>query len=171
MAELHTHTGSGKNVKNKSSNRRSTRVDLTPMVDLGFLLITFFVFTTTMARPTTLDLLEPMEGKQLSVGASGAMTIILSKDHTLFYYHGLLSNANIPGPIYKTDLKNIRQLILQKKLNTDLSKLMFIIKGEVTSTYGDNIDLLDEMFICQIPAGHFAEAEMDDEERKLTASR
>ena len=74
----------------KKAKKLSTRVDMTPMVDLGFLLITFFVFTATMSSPTTLDLNMPKDIKkqedQTEVKESSVLTIMLGKADQVYYY-------------------------------------------------------------------------------------
>src|SRR4051812_26177185 len=108
MAEINTSTNSSnKKSFSKSRNRRSTKVDLTPMVDLGFLLITFFVFTTAMSTPKVMDLDETKEGPPKPVKASGAMTILIAKNHQLYYYYGILNNQTPANLIHKTSFKEI----------------------------------------------------------------
>jgi biopolymer transport protein ExbD len=73
----------------KKAKRLSTTLDMTPMVDLGFLLITFFIFTTTMAQPTAMNLFMPKDvdkpEDQTKVKESGAFTIMLGKQDVVYY--------------------------------------------------------------------------------------
>ena len=81
----------------KKAKKLSTRVDMTPMVDLGFLLITFFIFTATMKSPTTMDLNMPKESDEkdeTKIKQSGALTILLGKGDHVYYYEGELTQDN-----------------------------------------------------------------------------
>jgi biopolymer transport protein ExbD len=151
MAEMDT-SGGGKHKKGpgvKKGKKLSTRVDLTPMVDLGFLLITFFIFTTTLSQPTALKLNLPKDTdkpeEQTKTKASGALTIMLGKDRNLFYYEGELAPN---GANFKSaNFKEIRDVVLSKKQNTKPEDFMVVIKPTDESTYKDFVDILDEMNI------------------------
>lgn len=156
------------NNKKAKGNKRSTRVDLTPMVDLGFLLITFFVFTTNMSKPKAMTMVEPKaDGKLRPVPQSGATTFILSGNNKVFYYNGALSENATGSEILETNFEGLRDIIADKKKSTPLGKLMFLIKSTPESTYKNAIDVLDEMTISNIPAGHYAEVEISEKEMKL----
>lgn len=70
----------------RRSVKHNLKIDMTPMVDLGFLLISFFVITTELSKPTTMDLFMPKDGKPMDLGASDALTILLDNDNTFWYY-------------------------------------------------------------------------------------
>lgn len=103
----------------KKAKKHSTFVDMTPMVDLGFLLITFFVFTATMSTPTTLDLNMPKDIKdekdQTEAKESGVLSIMLGKGDQVYYYEGKLEVAEGKNNFQSTTFKGIRDVILDKK--------------------------------------------------------
>jgi biopolymer transport protein ExbD len=171
MAEMDTSSGGGhkKGPGVKKAKKLSTRVDLTPMVDLGFLLITFFVFTTTMSQSTAMNMNEPKDDpdQQLKVKNSGAMTILLGKNDQVYYYYGQLEADKVSEQFKSTNFKDIRELILAKKKATNIDDLMYIIKSDKESTFKNAIDILDEMTISAVPPGHYAEVDMTDTEQQL----
>src|SRR5690349_24880490 len=102
----------------KKAKKLSTRVDMTPMVDLGFLLITFFIFTATMKSPTTMDLNMPKESDEkdeTKIKQSGALTIMLGKDDHVYYYEGELTQENASSTFKSSTFKDIRKVIIDKK--------------------------------------------------------
>src|SRR5689334_4099799 len=103
----------------KKAKKLSTRVDMTPMVDLGFLLITFFIFTATMSTPTTMDLNMPKETdkkeEQTEIKQSGALTIMLGKNDQVYYYEGELKPENASQIFKKTTFAGIRDEIIRKR--------------------------------------------------------
>lgn len=155
MAELDTSSQGGHKKKGpgvKKAKKLSTRVDLTPMVDLGFLLITFFIFTTTMSQPTALRLFLPKDTEkqedQNKVKNSGVLTVLMNRDNNVYYYEGEL----LPdGSNFKTsNFKDVRQVILDKKKNTKPEDFVVIIKPGPDATYKNTVDMLDEMFIGDV---------------------
>ncbi|MEJ7766863.1 MAG: biopolymer transporter ExbD [Chitinophagaceae bacterium] len=151
MAEMDTSSGGGhkKGPGVKKGKKMSTRVDLTPMVDLGFLLITFFIFTTTMSQPTAMRLFLPKDTdkpeEQNKAKESGALTLLLGKNDVVYYYEGILSPD---GANFKTtSFKEIREVILTKKRSTNPKDFVVIIKPHEESTYKNAVDALDEMTI------------------------
>ena len=122
---------------------------MTPMVDLGFLLITFFIFTTTMAQPTAMNLFMPKDvekqEEQNKVKESGAFTIMLGKEDQVYYYEGL-----DPTQLKSASFKTIRDEIIRKKKSTNPEDLVMIIKPTPDATYKNTVDILDEMTINEI---------------------
>lgn len=136
---------------------------MTPMVDLGFLLITFFVFTTTISTHTATDLFMPNEGPvdPTKLPKSLALTILLDDNNNIYYYQGDMSEAINTNKIFKTDYstyKGIGQIIRQKQKDIDASGkfkegrsgMMLIIKPTPLSVYKNVIDALDEVMINDV---------------------
>jgi biopolymer transport protein ExbD len=152
MADLDVAESGGGHKKGpgvKKAKKLSTKVDMTPMVDLGFLLITFFIFTTTMSQPTAMDLIMPKDtdklDEQTKVKESGALTIMMGKADGVYYYEGL-----DPTKIQASSYKAIRDVILNKKKNTKPEDLVIIIKPDNDANYKNVVDILDEMTISEI---------------------
>ena len=122
MASIDTGGGDSGHKKGpgvKKAKKLSTRVDMTPMVDLGFLLITFFIFTATMSSPTTMDLNMPKESDkkedETKIKQSGALTILLGKQDKVYYYEGELTPENASSIFKSGTFKTIRDEIIKKK--------------------------------------------------------
>jgi len=149
MAEMEVKESSKKGPGVKKSKKHSTRVDLTPMVDLGFLLITFFIFTTAVQQPTSMNLNMPKDTKDpnldTKVKESGSLTLLLGKANVIYYYFG-----NDPATMQTTNYKDVRKVILDKKKSTPATDLFIIIKPDKDATYKDAVDVLDEMDINNI---------------------
>lgn len=149
MAEMEVKESTKKGPGVKKSKKHSTRVDLTPMVDLGFLLITFFIFTTTVSQPTAMNLNMPKDTKDpnmdTKVKESGSLTLILGKANEIYYYYG-----NDPSTMQTVGYKGVRDVILKKKKSTPASDLFIIIKPDKDATYKNAVDILDEMDINDI---------------------
>ena len=131
----------------RKSKKLSTRIDLTPMVDLGFLLITFFIFTTALSEPKVMKLIMPKDtGTMTPTTESGALTILPTVNGTVYYYEGNFEEAKFKS----ATLKNLREVIIHKKKITPAQKLYVIIKPSKASDYGDVVNVLDEMLINDI---------------------
>lgn len=154
MAEMDTSGGGGhkKGPGVKKSKKLSTRVDLTPMVDLGFLLITFFIFTTTMSQATAMKLFLPKDTEkpeeQNKVKASGALTIMMDKNNSVFYYEGEL--APDASNFKSSTFKEIREEIINKMKSTDPKDFVVVIKPGPDATYKNTVNMLDEMTINEV---------------------
>ena len=168
MAEMNTAPQGDK--RGTRSNKKSTRVDMTPMVDLGFLLITFFMLPTTMAKPKTMDLIMPKEeGDPMSLPAKKALTVILGPDNRIAWYEGIGDDPAMPPQVHYTSYANrkgIRDVIIQKKaaVYQDFHKneLMVLIKADRASNYKNVVDIMDEMLINKVD--RYAVVDISDKE-------
>ena len=162
MAELDTSGGGHKKGPGvKKGKKLSTRVDLTPMVDLGFLLITFFIFTTTMSQPTAFKLFLPddkvIPEDQNKAKESGVLTIMMGADNHIYYYEGQLKpdGSNFLSASYNGE-NSIRDVILKKKAEVRSRSrdaenpekdFVVVIKPSADCNYQNVVDILDEMAI------------------------
>lgn len=135
MADIESGGGGGKHGGGKpKTKKQSTRVDFTPMVDLGFLLITFFMLTTTMSKPKTMEITFPVDKKDetapdLTIKESQAFTIILGEKDRIYYYQGM-DSVNMQTTNFGPN--GIRKILLDanRKLNASVDSIP-ILKEQV----------------------------------------
>ncbi len=166
MAELGNSGGGGGKKNGKVRSKKSDpRVDLTAMVDLAFLLITFFMLTTSLSKPQSMDLGLPDKEdkdepeKDIKVDQRRTMTIIMGDKDRIKWYHGLLEAPEVNGkPTNAVYGKNgLRKEILSRVVSIPQTTgnkdkgLIVIIKPSKKSTYKNLVDVLDEMAICKVP--------------------
>lgn len=181
MASLDTGDSGGGHKKGpgvKKAKKQSTKVDMTPMVDLAFLLITFFIFTATMNSPTTLDLNMPKDtddkDQKTKTKESGSLTVLLGKGDQVYYYEGKLEQETASQQFKQTTYKGIRDEIIRKKREVEANYVrdpeceqekasknkpisdckqkdfFVIIKPNDEASYKNVVDMLDEMTINRV---------------------
>ena len=183
MAELNTGDGgSKKGDKKVRSKKQNSKVDLTAMVDLAFLLITFFMLTTTLSKPQSMNLGLPDKdedptAKPIKVDENRTMTILLGKDNKLVRYVGLLATPVLGGAPkdFTYGKEGIRAELIDRKekvlaYSTAKGKpkngMIVIIKPSKKSNYRNLVDILDEMAIVDVPTYAIVN-EFTPEEAKL----
>lgn len=145
------------------------RVDLTAMVDMNFLLLTFFILSTTLSKPKAMEIVMPYTDNEMDVDEQNkvkkdvALTILLSKDNRVYYYEGIGDDENdSPQTILSSfnDRGGIRDAIIEKKKKVESliangtlrasDHATVLIKADTNSTTADLINILDEMTINAI---------------------
>lgn len=186
MAELNTGDGGGKKGGGKvRSKKQNSKVDLTAMVDLAFLLITFFMLTTTLSKPQSMSLGLPDKDPKddtppVKVDENRTMTIILGDNNKIVRYVGLLATPVAGGAPkeFTFGKEGIRKELLSRKksvleYSTALGKpkngIIVIIKPTKKSNYRNLVDILDEMVIAGVET-YAIVPEFSPEEAKLVSS-
>nr|WP_242929472.1 biopolymer transporter ExbD [Pontibacter vulgaris] len=172
MAEVQQQADSGKGGK-KRAKKMSTKIDMTPMVDLAFLLLTFFMLTTTFSKPQTMEINMPVkpenEEEQMPLKASNALTIIMGENDKLFYYYGLGDPADNPEVIESDYSANgIRKVLISPKVRGN-DKMTVLIKPMEKSRYKNVVDILDEMKITDTKK--FALVDITENDKKLVSTK
>lgn len=131
------------------------------MVDLGFLLITFFIFTTRLSENKAMKLLMPNDEPTKSptkLDYRLALTVLLDKNNRLYYYHGRFEDAVQQQALLPSGYNvnnGIGEIIRQKQMAIDASgafaegrkEMMLVIKPSAGSNFKNLVDALDEVLI------------------------
>jgi len=154
MAEINSDGGHDRQRKgSQRSKKLSTKVDLTPMVDLGFLLITFFMLTASWSKPRAFELNLPAgEKPDQPIGRNASLTLIPVAGEKVFYFHGILQEAidtneyGVTGFAISNGIGDVireKQRQMDKYFKGGRKEMMLIIKPSSGSYYKSIVDVLD----------------------------
>jgi biopolymer transport protein ExbD len=147
----------------KGRKLSTPRIDLTPMVDLGFLLITFFMYTTTMARPKVMEIGVPPANVPPGTPAPAEATLVLipTQGHRVAYYAGTdPSMVNLRSCSFN-EANSLRRLLghesarvkaLPASFSSEAHQLHVLIKPDTAAAYEDIVNTIDEMTIAAVPS-------------------
>ena len=179
MAQIEESGGGGKGKKGKGK-KHAPSVDMTPMVDLAFLLITFFMLTTTFSKPQTMQLNMPdktKDNQKQQSKASETLTLLLAKDDKVLWFQGLPDGAKLEETDYSGE--GLRKLIMEKTKqigtyvdvndnNIVKNKIVVIIKPMDESKYKNVVDVLEEINITVTKV--YAIVDVTPEEKTLVTN-
>ena len=170
MSEVQQQESSDKGGKHKKvrAKKSSTHVDMTPMVDLAFLLLTFFIMTTTFSKPKTMDITMPVKDEvkdedRTKVPANSIHKIILEKNALVNNQVKAVEDSVKRGLI--EDKEDVIKAHKAAVKNAEKKGLIVLIKPDETSKYNNLVDILDEMLICNV--ARYAIVDLSESEKEL----
>jgi biopolymer transport protein ExbD len=143
------------------TKKHNLKIDMTPLVDLGFLLIAFFIITTELSKPVVANLAMPKDGPDMPLSTSNALTVLLISDNRVYYYEGsgeeAIANNRISETTYSVK-DGIGKIIRAKQQwldNAGISPekrngLMLLIKATPNASYENVVAMLDEALINNV---------------------
>lgn len=170
MAEVNNNPTQKKRKGSSFFSKKNVRVDLTPMVDLGFILVTFFVFTTSMVEPKVMDVINPNDSDSTikdPICESCVITVLLGKENKIWYYEGMEENAVYKESSFQSS--GIREVISQKKKavfkNFGKDRFILIIKPLPNSGFKNMVDMIDEANINVVKRYYIDEPSKAEKEK------
>ena len=208
MAEIIQDEGGHKKGKRRPK-KHSTHIDMTPMVDLACLLLTFFMLTTAFSKPKVMEIVLPDNkpvpvSQRTTIAKERTYNIILGADDKVYWYHGLADSkkealpALIPADYSKDGIRKVllginrdlfakieafnnevraskttipRDTLTKRILDIkrkDTTGPIILIKAADKVKYGNMVDIIDEMAICNI--AHYAIVDLSPDEKKMLAA-
>jgi biopolymer transport protein ExbD len=149
----------GKAAKRKKGRRLGIRIDMTPLVDVAFLLLTFFMLTTSMARPQTMEInLPPDPEVKVEIAESNLLTLRVTDRGDIYWNSGIESPAKIA-------FKDLRKFLAER--NRENPKLVTLVKVAREGKYRMMVDIMDELNLAEIT--RFSLAPLTDADKELVA--
>jgi biopolymer transport protein ExbD len=161
MAELNQSSGK---TGGRHTKRMPVRVDLTAMVDLAFLLITFFMLTTSLTKSKAMDVVMPADGPPGPVSEKTTMSICLGTKNKAVFFLGMAGKP-LTEPKTSGYGVEIRKAIVEMSKQVYAStgkRMMVLIKPGEHSIYQDLVDALDEVNITKVPSYAIAKVTQED---------
>lgn len=150
--------------RDRRQKKDNIDVDMNPMVDLAFLLLTFFMLATTFSKPQVMELVMPVQSENeeetQAVKASQAITVILGPEDELFWYQG-----DVPENLSRVKIEGENVANLLTTLKQEVPSMILLLKPMDVSRYENLIDLLDD--IQEIGIERYALTEITEEEIAL----
>jgi biopolymer transport protein ExbD len=157
-----------KQARDARDKKEDIDIDMNPMVDLAFLLLTFFMLTTTLSRPHAMELVLPANDNQevetpMAIKESKTLTLVPGSKDKLYYYQGI-TNAQMKE--LSLDGSDLKALLSELKAQTP--DLMVFIKPHPDCTYGNVVQLLDDLNTSELTRyafdkfGEFEQTLLDD---------
>jgi biopolymer transport protein ExbD len=159
MAEVQQHPSSLKGSGSRQ-RKRSTRIDMTAMVDVAFLLLTFFILTTTLAAPRALEVIKPVGESVTDVQCSKMLEIYPGKDGQVHWYAGCDRTTVSTTDFSETGIRKI----IREHLATN-PELIITLKPTPDANYAGMVDIMDEMKITGAP--RYALAPLSPEDKAM----
>jgi len=151
------------NLKNSQARIRSkklaTKIDMTPMVDLAFLLLTFFILTTTLNKSTVMDIVMPEKSKETTpVPEKRVLTLIIDEGEKVYWRHGI----SVPK-VEKISLAHdeISKFLASK--NSEIENMLVLVKSTTKSKYKNLVDIVDELNLAKIKRYCIVDITSEDE--------
>src|SRR5512144_1014102 len=143
----------------RPKRRVGVRIDMTPMVDVAFLLLIFFMVTTVFRTPQALEInLPPDKDVQVEVAQSKVMTLRVLSDNRVYYKRGT-------DPWARSEIKDLANVFKLYKGNKDL---VVVIKIDRESKFSGMVDIIDDLDLANLT--RFSLGTLEDSEKKEVAS-
>ncbi|MFH1221126.1 MAG: biopolymer transporter ExbD [Candidatus Eisenbacteria bacterium] len=149
VGEVAPRSGKRKGKKRRKMTRVGIRMDMTPMVDVAFLLLTFFMLTTVFSAPQTMEINLPPKDVKVEVAEKNLFTLRVTGDGSIFWNLGT-------EPPQKVEFKDLRNLLVER--NAANPRLINLIKVDRKAKYHNMVDILDELQLANV--GRFSLAPM-----------
>jgi biopolymer transport protein ExbD len=153
VAQSHRHKGGRKRRK-----RTGIRIDMTPMVDVAFLLLIFFMVTTVFRAPQTMEINLPPSEQKVEVAESNLLILYVTDNNAIFWGIGFAKPQN-------AEMKDLAELLVDK--NRENPKLITLVKLDRKARYHMLVDLLDELNLANVT--RFSVAALTEKDKEVLA--